>query len=246
MLRTSSLRVGWVGVGLIHQKSQSVMRVLLSLVLLVPIAHGEPFTTSVLFTAQDVVTHLANASGTSKAIDWAHHMSISKVYIESYRDGLTVPSVLLTAGRTAFEGAGFEVAGCVCTTKIGVASTGFQSVSNYAAQLTQNLTAAIFAYAAKHFDEVIIDDFFFTDDESEASQASLARRSVPLHATSFAPDARDESFKVVQDGSCVGPRSCDWSFQRRAMMKAVAERDVLAAAQTANPRCSVTLKFPNW
>ena len=31
------------------------------------------------------------------------------------------------------------------------------------------------------------------------------------------------------------PAACD--------VKAVAERDVLAAAQTANPRCSVTLKF---
>ena len=199
-----------------------------------------------LFTAQDVATHLANSSGTSQAIDWVHHMSIKKVYIEAYRDGFTVPSTLLIAGRAAFEGAGFDVAGCVCTTNIGVASTGFHSVSNFAAQWTQKETADIFAYSATHFDELIIDDFFFTDDESAASKASLDSRSVPLYATSFSPDDRKESFEVMQDGSCAGPRKCDWSFQRRAMMKAVAERDVLAAVRAANPRCRVTLKFPNW
>ena len=44
-------------------------------------------------------------------------------------------------------------------------------------------TAEIFAYAASHFDHVIIDDFFFTDDRSAASEASLASRSVTLYPT---------------------------------------------------------------
>ena len=89
---------------------------------------------------------------------------------------------LLTIGK-AFRQAGFAVAGCVCTTGIGISSTGYSNVNNYAVAQTQVQTAGIFAYAAAHFDEIIIDDFFFTDDESAASNASLKARSVTLFPT---------------------------------------------------------------
>lgn len=225
-----------------------MMRVRMLLISLVLTgAHGNPqqFVFSTLFTSQDVSTYLANASATADAVAWARNFGLGKVYLETFRDNQTAPSALLRAAKAAFESAGLVVVGCVCTSKIGVSSTNYTGVSNYAIAQTQAQTAQIFAYAAAHFDEIIIDDFFFTDDESAASKASLAARKVTLWPTGATPRTTTIDFDVGKDASCTGPRGCDWSYQRRAMMKAVAQRDVLAAAKAVNPQVTVILKFPN-
>ena len=42
---------------------------------------------STLFTAQDVRHHLANESGLEHALEWCKQTAVTKVYIESFRDG---------------------------------------------------------------------------------------------------------------------------------------------------------------
>ena len=111
---------------------------------------------------------------------------------------------------------------------------------------TQQAVAEIFASAARIFDELIIDDFFFTTDASAASNASLASRTVTLYPTNYTNGTAVIPFSVGAATSCTGADGCgEKRWQRRAMMHGVAQRDVLAAATAANPNVRVTLKFPN-
>ena len=53
--------------------------------------------------------------------------------------------------------AGVVVHGCVCTTGLGQPSDGWDLVSDYSDRNTQMALASEFAYAAQHFDSIIID-----------------------------------------------------------------------------------------
>ena len=206
---------------------------------------------STLFTSQDVQTYLANATSTAVAVGWAQRMGLSKSTSKpiaraaaAARVHSSPPPAMLRAAAGAFQAVGIRTAGCV-TTGIGV-GTDFPTVSNYAMRETQQAVAEVFAAAARIFDELIIDDFFFTTDASAASNASLASRTVTLYPTNYTNGTAVIPFSVGSDASCTGADGCAWSWQRRAMMHGVAQRDVLAAATAANPNVRVTLKFPNW
>ena len=58
-----------------------------------------------------------------------------------------------------------KVSGCVCTTGVGKPSSETALVSCYTNRSSQEELATHFEYAASHFDEIIIDDFYFTDCE---------------------------------------------------------------------------------
>jgi hypothetical protein len=208
----------------------------------------EPPIFSVLFTARDVATYLVNASSTDSAVQWIYGLGASKVYLETYRDGFTAPPYVLRDATAALRAAGLVVSGCICTTMIGEQSSTRDRTSNYLAAETQHGLARAFAYAAAHFDELIIDDWLFTTDVSAASNTSLANRQFTLYPSIFAPGGKAESrtFIPSADASCTSPRGCAWSDQRRAVMLAVAQRHILGAALSSNPRCRLTLKFPNW
>src|ERR1035437_7278415 len=60
---------------------------------------------STLFTAQDVRRHLSTEDGLSQAMDWCKQTAVTKVYIESYRDGYT-------AEKAALENAQIGRASC--------------------------------------------------------------------------------------------------------------------------------------
>ena len=122
-------------------------------VLLLATAAAPPPTFSTLFTSQDVQTYLANATSTAVAVGWAQRMGLSKIYLETYRAGggggtgphPSPPPAMLRAAAAAFQAVGIRTAGCVCTTGIGVPSTEYPTVSNYAMRETQQAVAEIFA-----------------------------------------------------------------------------------------------------
>src|ERR1035437_2196507 len=68
---------------------------------------------STLFTAQDVRRHLSSEEGLNQAMDWCKQTAVTKVYIESYRDGYTAKKAALENARDKFKAAGFVVSGCV-------------------------------------------------------------------------------------------------------------------------------------
>ena len=87
----------------------------------------------------------------------------------------TINSIpLLKQAKAMMKTAGLTVHGCVCTTGLGHPSNGWALVSDYVNRSTQMALEAEFVYAARHFDALIIDDFYFTDDASNDSLAALA------------------------------------------------------------------------
>jgi hypothetical protein len=128
---------------------------------------------STLFTAQDVRDHLATEQGRGQALAFCRKMGITKVYIEAFRDGYQPEGATLKAARDFFRQAGLKVSGCVTTTGIGKRSSVWDTAVCYTHRQDQERLESIFRFTAALFDEIMIDDFFFTD--CECSECAAAR-----------------------------------------------------------------------
>ena len=183
---------------------------------------------STLFTAQDVRDRLASEDGIDRAVDWCRRTAVTKAYVESFRDGYLAERPALVRARDHLRAAGIEVSGCVTPTRVGRPSTGWNLISCYTDAATQDRVRALFEFTAGLFDEVMIDDFWFTDCACEACEA--ARRA--------------QSVKV---GGRVYPVGGDtWDAYRCELMVQLSRQNVLAASRRVNPRCRLIIKYPQW
>jgi hypothetical protein len=131
---------------------------------------------STLFTAQDVRDRLATEKGRAEALDFCRKMGISKVYMETFRDGYQAEAQALKTARDFFRQAGLRVSGCVTTTGIGKPSSGWDVAVCFTNHKNQERLESIFRFAAEIFDEIMIDDFFFTD--CQCSECAAAKGSM--------------------------------------------------------------------
>ncbi len=130
-----------------------------------------------LFTAQNVRDHLGSDDGIDKAIDWCKATGVTHAFIETFRSNYTVPRPLLERAKLRFTDAGFDVSGCVTTTNVGKPSTGWKVVDCYTDLPTRKHLQKIFEYTASIFDEIMIDDFLFTDCTCDECQKARGERS---------------------------------------------------------------------
>ena len=130
-----------------------------------------------LFTAQDVRDRLSTDEGIEVAMDWCRKTGVTHAFIETFRDGYTAERKTLEHARDRFVEAGFDVSGCVTPTGFGKQSTGWKVVSCYTSAETQQRIQEIFEYTASMFDEIMIDDFLFTDCQCEECQAARGTQS---------------------------------------------------------------------
>ena len=132
---------------------------------------------STLFTAQNVRDHLAGEQGIDEAIGWCKTTGVTRVFLETFRGSYTAPRETLEHAKERFEKAGIAVSGCVTTTNVGKKSTGWNIIACYTDVPTQERLQEVFEYTASIFDEIMIDDFWFTDCQCEACQQARGRRS---------------------------------------------------------------------
>jgi hypothetical protein len=118
---------------------------------------------STLFTAQNVREYFSSDAGLRDAIDWCKRTAVTKVYIEEFRGAYTADRATLVKARDAFRAAGIETSGCITTTRLGKDSTGWKEIACYTDPKTQEKLKSVFEYAAGLFNEIMIDDFWFTD-----------------------------------------------------------------------------------
>jgi len=135
------------------------------------------FQFSTLITAQTVRDEFSTDEGVDRAIQWCRKTGVSRVFIETYRNGYMAKEEDLKRGRDAFKKAGFITDGCVTTTGIGVESNGWKLVSNYEMPKTLEECEQIFRFTASLFDVIMIDDFLFTDDTTEISEKARGESS---------------------------------------------------------------------
>ena len=132
---------------------------------------------STLFTAQDLRDRLSTEQARQEALEFCHKMGITKVYIETFRDGYQADEVTLKTARDFFRHAGLTVSGCVTTTGIGKVSSGWDVAVCFTNHRNQERLESIFRASAALFDEIMIDDFLFTDCECSECAAAKGRMS---------------------------------------------------------------------
>ena len=183
---------------------------------------------STLFTARQVTEDLASDALIDEAIDWCKAMGITKVYLETFRSRHQVDAQTIAHARDRFRQAEFIVSGCVTTTQIGKISTGWNLISCYTNAVTQKQTREIFEFTAKLFDEIMIDDFWFTDCSCKECREAREARKV-----------RVEGHAWPVDGG-------EWPDYRCELMTRVSQKLVLEAARRVNPNVKVIIKYPQW
>lgn len=190
--------------------------------------HSNIHRFSTLFTAQNVRQYLSTDQGIEAAIGWCKQTGVTKVYIETFRSNYKAPADVLSHARDRFREAGFEVSGCVTTTNVGKKSTGWNLISCYTDQPTQMTLKKIFQYTASLFDEIMIDDFWFTDCQCDACNEARQAKTVTIG---------DQTFPVAGDR---------WEDYRCELMVQLSRLNVLQAAKQVNPMARLIIKYPQW
>jgi hypothetical protein len=129
---------------------------------------------SIWFLAQDVERLLATPVGLNKAISWCKQQGATKVYFEAYGRGLYVNREILLNAKRKFLNAGLEVQGGGQTVN---EPDNFAKAHCFTGKAEQDKLQRIFEYTASIFDEIIIDDWFFTNCQNEESIKARGNRS---------------------------------------------------------------------
>ncbi|MCA9413229.1 MAG: hypothetical protein KC944_18590 [Candidatus Omnitrophica bacterium] len=141
---------------------------------------ANPLQIEIYATAHQVSQFCADSASRTKVADQLKSIGASKIYLETYRSGHRVPESLLSDAKEQFEKVGFQVATGVTTTPgngFGQASNNNRLFFNYESQTTRDLIKDLFEAMAGQFDEIMVDDFFLTDDTSEVSVEAKGDRS---------------------------------------------------------------------
>lgn len=158
---------------------------------------------------------------------FGQHMRLDKVYLEPFRSGDFASHEQVQLCRTVFEENGIEVVGGITTTirtPEGDAPKQrlFDTFCYNDPKMTDRLKE-VCSFLGEHFNEFIIDDFFFTNCTCEACRT--------------ARDAFNRE-NGIADGS--------WQAYRLALMEKVSAEYIIAPARAANPNVKITIKYPNW
>jgi hypothetical protein len=108
-----------------------------------------------------------------KNLDWLaprwaaleKQVHVDKVYLETLRDQLVPDEAALSKAKQFFEGKGIKTAGGLAT--VTSERNHFQSLC-YSSQEDRRKLKEVIQYTARHFDEIILDDFFFTSCKCES------------------------------------------------------------------------------
>ena len=128
----------------------------------------------------DVVTRLlSDTAGIQSAIDGMKALQVEHVFLEVYRGGHEAAEETLARARDAFRSAGFRVgAGLTTTWSEGFGAPALPQPQQegllfcYSHPQTAADISRVCELAARLFDELMLDDFFFTNCECDACRAA--------------------------------------------------------------------------
>jgi hypothetical protein len=102
------------------------------------------------------------------------HVKVSKVYLETHRDKILVEAETLRKARQFFADRGITTAGGITLT---IDERNRFETFCYSDPEHRRFVQDVVEHTARHFDEVILDDFFFTSCKSEAEIRAKGDRS---------------------------------------------------------------------
>ncbi|HRU38274.1 MAG TPA: hypothetical protein P5511_00245 [Candidatus Goldiibacteriota bacterium] len=180
---------------------------------------GRPFKPSsfkyaLYLTAFDVRDYGADIK---KFIKIFSPLSLSRVYLETYRDGYRADKSVLTSAQKALEKSGISVFGGITTThfsdKCGF-NSWYSASSCYTEAAARKKLRDEFSFCAGLFDNIIIDDWFFT---------------------------------VCECPECVkAKKKKTWAEYRGKLMADVSKKYAIEPAKKTNKKVKLILKLPHW
>ena len=148
--------------------------VLSSLVALTASAHHKNFKVSVYVRAYEVEKMKDTQWLESSWKTISSQLDVDKIYLETHRDLLVVDDATLEKAKQFFLKQGIEVAGGITYT---ISEPNDFETFSYSHPEDRNKVKEIAEYTARHFDEFILDDFFFTSSKKDVEIAAKGNRS---------------------------------------------------------------------
>ena len=153
------------------------------------------------------------------------YVKLDKVYLEPWR-GLQASHEQIEMIRSVFQAHGIKVSGGLTTvipTPEGAHKKQrlFNTFCYNDAEMRAKLKE-VSAFIGAHFDEFIIDDFFFTNC---ACETCIRER-----------DQYNRAHGI----------KAGWKDYRLDLLRRISEEDIIAPAKKANPSCHIIIKYPNW
>jgi hypothetical protein len=152
--------------------------VLLALIVSVTAAHAGPyenFTVATYIVASTAQRQLSDPKTLQSQYERAaSQLKCDKVYLEAYRDNLFVDEKTLVALKRFFESKGVTVSGGITLAKGG--QGGQFGTFDYESPVDRAECQRAVKLAARHFDEIVLDDFFFYTSKSDADIAAKGAR----------------------------------------------------------------------
>ena len=184
---------------------------------------------STLFSPEDIRNRLSRPDGMEAVVRWCKLTGVTKAYLETFTGGHEVDRGAMEHAKQHLQAAGIEVSGAIATTGVGKPSRhGWGSGGCYTDQPTQKKLQQRFEFAASLFDEIMIDDFWFT--ECQCSECDAARREKTV-------TIGDHKYSVPDD---------TWEGYRAELMVRLSHDRILGPAKRVNPKVRLILKYPQW
>ena len=128
-------------------------------------------------------------------------LKVEKIYLETHRDGVIPPQETLDRAKEFFKSKGVAAAGGIAT--VTNERNRFETFV-YTDPEQRKKLAGIAEYTARNFDEIIVDDFFFTSSKNDSDIQAKGNRSW----TRFRLDLMAEAARnlIVGPAKKVNPR----------------------------------------
>ncbi|MGA9118042.1 MAG: hypothetical protein WB699_01640, partial [Bacteroidota bacterium] len=131
----------------------------------------------------------------------SRQVKVDKIYLETHRDRILVDAKTIEAAKKFFEARGVKVAGGITYT---VNERNRYETFCYTNPEHRKEVKAIAEFTAKHFNEIILDDFFFTDCKCELCIKAKGNLSWTQYRLKLMTEAAQEL--VINPARAVNPK----------------------------------------
>jgi hypothetical protein len=149
------------------------------------------FRAAVYCTVQDVIRMQDEQWRESGLAQMGRSLKIDKVYLETFRSMVVADAAAIQNAKEFFAGRGISTAGGITTSWMATPDWEFKSLC-YCNPEHREILTAISVATAKLFDEMVLDDFFFTSCTCERCIAAKGKRNWTEYRLSVMEDAAEK------------------------------------------------------
>ena len=133
--------------------------------------------------------------------EMSQQLKIDKIYLETHRDQILVNEKTIESAKKFFETRGIKVAGGITFT---INESNRYETFCYTNPEHRKRVKEIAEFTAKHFDEIILDDFFFTNCKCELCIKAKGNLSWTQYRLKLMKEAAEEL--VIKPAKAVNPK----------------------------------------